>query len=187
MKIGLVVFDGFTDLDFYLPWDLLNRVHLLSLAEEWTVQILADSLSLTSATGLKLCPTQPYEYANECNGIFFCSGPKTRDLIKDVKFLSKFHLDPSRQVIAAIDSGSLILGALNLLNGKQATTYPTVFPELEKLGAIPVQESFVEVGRIATASRCLNGAKLALWMVEKLSSKEISDKVFETVRPLAHL
>ncbi|MEC3032979.1 thiamine biosynthesis protein ThiJ, partial [Bacillus thuringiensis] len=26
MKIGIVCFDNFTDIDVFLPWDLLNRV-----------------------------------------------------------------------------------------------------------------------------------------------------------------
>jgi hypothetical protein len=39
-------------------------------------------------------------------------------------------------------------------------------------------------GGVATASRCLSGDKLALWMIERLSSKEVADKVFDTVKPL---
>ena len=52
MKIGIVVFENFTDLDFYLPWDLLNRVRTLKLKDSWTVDILSDSSIVTSATGL---------------------------------------------------------------------------------------------------------------------------------------
>jgi transcriptional regulator GlxA family with amidase domain len=116
----MVVFEGFTDLDFFLPWDLLNRVRLLNLVNEWTVEILGDSTSVQSAAGLSLTINKPYEYANNCDGILFCSGPKTIELMKDLHFLSKFKLNYSSQTIAAIDSSALILGALNLLKGKHA-------------------------------------------------------------------
>ena len=69
------------------------------------------------------------------------------------------------------------------MSGKTATTYPTA---LESLGTYckVVREPFVECGGIATGARCLSGDKLALWIIEKLAGKDISEKVFETVRPL---
>ncbi len=187
MKIGIVVFDGFTDLDFYLPWDLLNRVHLLKLKEEWKVDVLCDDEQVTSAAGLPLRRSQPFEFANQCDAVFFCSGPRTRDLIKDKKFLSNFKLDETRQIIAAIDSGALILAALGFLKNKKATTYPTAFELLSEFGAqVEKSESFVSEGNIATAARCLSGDRLALWIVEKLAGPNISKTVFDSVKPLGH-
>ncbi|MNS51567.1 Isonitrile hydratase [compost metagenome] len=183
MNIGIVVFDGFTDLDFYLPWDLLNRVRLLNLAPEWQVYILGDSKVLQSTAGLSLMPTQDYAFANQCDAVLFCSGPLTRKLSQDPAFLDQFQLNSSKQVLAAIDSGALILAALGVLKGKKATTYPTAFAELAQLGAIPVRTSFVVDGA-ATASRCLSGEKLALWMIEKLVGEQIANKVYQTVAPL---
>jgi len=184
MNIGIVIFDGFTDLDFYLPWDLLNRVRLLNLAQDWNVYILGDKQTFQSATGLNLDSNKTYEFANQCDAVLFCSGPRTRSLVSDKNFLANFQLDSSKQVIAAIDSGSLILAALGLLKNLKATTYPTAFAELKALGALPVTALFVEDGGVATASRCLSGDKLALWIIERLAGKDVADKVYETVRPL---
>ncbi len=183
MKIGIVVFENFTDLDFYLPWDLLNRVRVLNFRDNWTVEILNDSSIITSATGLTIQSTKPLRFANECDAVFFCSGYETRELIGDQAFLNNFKLDISKQYIAAIDSGALILGALGFLKGKKATTYPTAFEALSEYCEV-VKDPFVEVGHIATAARCLSSDKLALWIIEKLAGQEIADKVYETVRPL---
>jgi transcriptional regulator GlxA family with amidase domain len=183
MKIGMVVFEKFTDLDFYLPWDLLNRVKLLKLHDDWTVEILSNSPSVTSATGLKLASTKPLNFANECDAVFFCSGYETRQLISDKSFLESFKLDETRQIIAAIDSGALILGALGLLKGRKATTYPTAFDLLSTYCTV-VHEPFVEDGSIATGARCMSGDRIALWMIEKLIGKAIAAKVHEAVRPL---
>ncbi len=184
MKIGIVIFDSFTDLDFYLPWDLLNRVRLLNLHSDWKVEILCDDSKIISATGLELQPTQPYSFAEKCDGLFFCSGPKTRELIQDKIFLDKFKLNETTQIIAAIDSGVLLLAALGLLKDKEATTYPTAFDLLASLGVKTVRQAFVVDGNIATGARCLSGDRLALWMIEKLIGKETSEKVFDSVKPL---
>ena len=186
MNIGIVVFNNFTDLDFYLPWDLLNRVRLLKLKDNWQVEILSDLPEVVSATGLKLQTTKPLNFANECDAVFFCSGYETRKLIEDKKFLQNFKLDESRQVIAAIDSGALILAALGLLQQKRATTYPTAFDLLAELGVkVEKNKPFVSEGNIATGARCLSGDRLALWIIEKLAGSDVSEKVFEAVKPLS--
>lgn len=187
MNIGIVVFDNFTDLDFYLPWDLLNRVRLLNLKEDWHVEILCDSSEVTSAAGLGLKSTKPYGFASECDALFFCSGYETRKLIVDENFLSKFELDPTRQCIAAVDSGALILAALGLLKNKSATTYPTAFEALRKFDVNVLEKSFVSEGNIATGARCLSGDKLALWIIEKLAGENISRQVYDAVKPLEEL
>ncbi len=184
MNIGIIVFDEFTDLDFYLPWDLLNRVKLLKLKDNWNVEIICDQPTIKSATGLTLNSTKPYRFANECDAVFFCSGYETRKLINDEAFLQIFKLNEFKQIIAAIDSGALILAKLGLLKNKRATTYPTAFELLGSLGVEVVKEPFVCEGNIATGARCLSGDKIALWIIERLAGKEIADKVYEAVRPL---
>lgn len=183
MNIGIVVFDQFTDLDFYLPWDLLNRVRLLNLSADWKVEILADQRSCVSAAGLELKSTKPYQFANECQGLLFCSGIKTRELIRDRSFLDNFKLDPQVQSVAAIDSGALILAAMGLLKNRKATTYPTAFDALREFEAEPIKSPFVE-DTVATAARCLSGDKLALWIIGRLCGKETADKVYDSVKPL---
>lgn len=183
MNIGIVLFNGFTDLDFYLPWDLLIRVHLMKLKEDWNIHILGEG-TLTSAAGLPVISQKPYSFANSCDAVLFCSGPHTRTLIKDKLFLSQFNLNLEKTFVAGIDSGSLLMAALGLLNNKKATTYPTAFAELERLGATPAQEAFICEERIATAARCLSGTQLALWIIKSLAGQEIADKVYESVKPL---
>ncbi len=184
MNIGIVVFDHFTDLDFYLPWDILNRVRLMNLAEKWKVDILCDSKICTSVAGLELKTTKPYNFANSCDAVLFCSGSQTRDLIRSSAFLETFKLNPDKQAIAAIDSGALILAALGLLKDRKATTYPTASKILEELGAKSINAPFVE-DQVATAARCLSGDKLALWIIEKLCGPRVATQVYESIAPLS--
>ena len=167
MKIVLITFEQFTDVDVYLPWNLLNRVK----RPDWTVRILADSPRVTSRTGLGLEVHGPLSEAREADAVIITSGDLTRTLSKDAAFLAKLELAPSRQLIGSMCSGALILGAKGLLRGLTATTYPTAWKELEAFGATAVQDVYwtlaVEVhragqgGRLgATALACEVGLEL---------------------------
>ena len=104
----------------------------------------------------------------------------------DKAFLSSFNLDENRQLIGAIDSGALLLGALGLLKGRKVTSYPSaeIKKTLESMGAEVVWKSFVQEGRIATAAQCIAGQHLAGWVIETLAGVEQKDKALRSAAPL---
>lgn len=78
------------------------------------------------------------------------------------------------------------MGALGLLRGKKATTYPSAELRelLEGMGAEVVWESFVRDGNVATAAQCLAGQYLAGWVIENLAGAEQREKALRSVAPL---
>src|SRR5258706_8336504 len=50
MDVAILAFDGFTDIDVFLAWDLFNRVD----TTPWKVAILADTPRVTSIAGLPI-------------------------------------------------------------------------------------------------------------------------------------
>ena len=56
------------------------------------------------------------------------------------------------EVIASVCSGSLLLGAAGLREGRRATTHWTVFELLAEFGATPVRQRWVHDGPILTAA-----------------------------------
>ncbi len=107
----------------------------------------------------------------------------------DETFLNAFNLDESKQLIGAIDSGALLLGALGLLKGKCATSYPSaeIKKALESFGAEVVWKSFVQNGNVATAGQCLSGKFLTGWVIEKLSGKEAKEKALKSAESLDNI
>jgi transcriptional regulator GlxA family with amidase domain len=182
MKISIVTFDDFTDLDLFILWDLLNRVE----DETWRVKLLGDKESHVSGTGIEIKMHGSLAEANSSDAVLFCSGRGTRRKMTDQAFLSAFNLDETKQLIGAIDSGALLLGALGLLKGRRATSYPSVEIKkaLENFGAEVVWKSFVQEGRIATAAQCLAGQYLAGWIIETLAGVEQKDKALQSAAPL---
>ncbi len=182
MKISIVTFDDFTDLDLFILWDLLKRVE----EPVWEVKLLGDKTSHVSSTGIEIKMHGQLEEANSSNAVLFCSGKGTRKKITDEMFLNAFKLDEGKQLIGAIDSGALLLGALGLLKGKRVTSYPSaeIRTALENFGAEVVWKSFVMEGNIATAAQCLSGKFLVGWVIENLAGVEAKEKALKSAESL---
>lgn len=180
MKIAIVIFDKFTDIDLFLMWDLLNRVRVAG----WEVKILGARDVHLSATNIEIKTHGRIEEANDADAVLFVSGQGTRDKIIDENWLAKFNLNAEKQFIGSICSGSLILAKLGLLQGKTATTYPTSKAVLESFGVEIVEKPFVAHGRIATAGGCLAQQYLIGWVIENLADADWKNLVLKSIQPV---
>lgn len=180
MKISIVIFDKFTDIDLFLMWDLLNRVRV----ENWEVKILGDAERHFSATGIEIKTHGRLEEANEADAVLFVSGQGTRAKMIDKDWLSRFRLDPAKQLIGSICSGSLLLAALGLLEGQTATTYPTSKAALEAFGVETIEKPFVAHGKTATAGGCLAQQYLIGWVIENLAGPDWRELILKSIQPV---
>jgi transcriptional regulator GlxA family with amidase domain len=181
-KITIVAFEKFTDIDVFLAWDLFNRVKLRE--KNWQVRIVGTESRHVSVSGISLDMHGAIEECNDADVVFFASGPGTRKLIKDPDYLKRLRLNPDKQIICSMCSGSLVLAALGLLDGLTATTYPTAIAELRSYGIEVEEKSLVAHGNIATAAGCLAALELVGFVIEKLLGTEISDQVLASVQPV---
>ncbi|MDF3835973.1 DJ-1/PfpI family protein [Cupriavidus basilensis] len=184
MKLAMLAYDGFTDVDLFLPWDLFNRVQdptYVGYTGPWSVRICADTPRVTSNTGIAITPHGGLDELGEADAVFVVSGPGSRAKLQDPRFMDRLKLDPARQVIGAIDSGVLFLARLGLLDGLTATTYPGVFAELEAMGVRTEHRPLIAHGRIATAGGCLATQDLAGWMVTHLLGEDIASRMLDMI------
>jgi len=182
-KAVIVIFDKFTDVDVFLPWDLLNRVRFRD--KSFQVKIAGTAATHTSICGIELKTQGGIEECNDADLVFFASGTGTRTLYKNREYLSQFKLDPKRQIICSMCSGALLLAGLGLLDGLTATTYPTVFEELRSMGIDVIEDHhLVAHGNIATAAGCLAAVDLVGWAIEKLFNAAVKQDVIASVLPV---
>jgi len=181
-KITIVAFDKFTDVDVFLPWDLLNRVKFRE--KDWSVKIVGSKERHISVTGIPVPTHGIIEECNTADVVFFASGAGTRALIKDPEYLKRFKLNPEKQLICSMCSGSLVLAALGLLNGITATTYPTAAQELQSYGVEVEEKPLVIHGNIATAAGCLAAVDLVGWIVERMLGPEVREDIIASVQPV---
>lgn len=182
-KAVIVAFDNFTDVDVFLPWDLLNRVKFRD--KEFSVKIVGTKSSHISKNGIELKMHGSIDECNDADLVFFASGPETRHLYKDEAYLQRFNLNPDKQVICSICSGALLIGAMGHLNGLTATTYPTAYKALSELDVEVIEDyHLVAHGNVATAAGCMAAVDLIGWAIEKLYDEKVKQDVIASVLPV---
>ena len=184
MEIAIVAFERFTDIDVFMPWDLLNRARTAG-ARDWRVRILGKTPHVTSVAGLTIPTHARLEETANCDAVLFGSGVGVEDCIKDPEFLDALHLYETRQLIGSMCAGAIILAEKGLLKGRRATTYPTYFKRLATYeGVEPVEEPFVRNGNVATAGGCLAAQNLCDWVMATLAGAELSQAVQASILPV---
>ena len=117
-------------------------------------------------TPLKLAPSHTFEQVTEPFALIAPGGTEpTLVALTNEPLLSWLRKAARRaEVIGSVCTGSLILGAAGLLDGRQATTHWGFRDRLAKFGATPVAERWVEAGPVLTAAPPrLDSAAMSRW------------------------
>ncbi|MCF6443018.1 DJ-1/PfpI family protein [Pseudoalteromonas luteoviolacea] len=171
-KVGIVLFDDFTDVDFFLMYDLLGRT-----ANSWTVSILGTKPEHNSHLGMTVKTDRHISEVVSQDVVLITSGKRgVPAAMRDAEFMSALDLNPAKQLIGSICAGSFILHELGLLKDKPLTTNPDAKAALQSMGGDVQDFPLVINGNIATAGGCLSLVYLIGWLAERLfdSSKRKS-------------
>jgi transcriptional regulator GlxA family with amidase domain len=180
--IGIALFDGAEELDWAGPWEVLA-----AWAEQWPddgVRVFTLARSdgvVTCAKGLRVLPDQTWETAPPLDVLVYPGGRGTRRELADEAVLDWIRgLADGDTVVASVCTGSLVLAAAGLLDGKPATTHwqslellPTLGSEIE----VRPDDRFVDNGNVITAAGVSAGIDMALHLVVRLHSPERAREV----------
>lgn len=180
MNIAILTFEGFNELDSFIAAGILNRMK----GSGWNVQITCPSDSVTSMNGVTVEAQQPLEFANSADVVLVGSGIYTRNIAKDESILSRLTLDPSKQLVCAQCSGTLLLSVMGILNDLPACTDLTTKPWVVESGVEVLNQPFVAKDNIATAGGCMASQYLATWIIAKLAGKEAAESAVHYVAPV---
>ena len=180
MKIAIVTFDGFNEIDSFVALNILNRVKL----DGWQAQIVAPTQTVTSLNGVTIQAQQPLAFANEADAVLFGSGRLTRKMVADDALMSAFRLDPQRQLIGSQCSGALVLNRLGLLTTGRVCTDSTTRPWLEEAGLCVLEQPLLVAGNVATAGGCLSSQYLAAWVILRGAGRQAAADALRYVAPV---
>jgi transcriptional regulator GlxA family with amidase domain len=158
MHIAILTFEGFNELDSLIAFGILNGV------------------SMESQVSLR--------DANEADAVIVGSGILTRDIVKDRALMAEMQFDPSRQLLGAQCSGTLVLAKLGLLNGLPACTDLITKPWVEEAGVNVLDQPFFARDNVATAGGCLASQYLAAWIIARLVGIEAAQSALHYVAPV---
>ncbi len=180
MQIAVLTFDGFNELDSFVAAAILNRLK----AKGWAAHITSPAPQVTSMNGVTIQRQKPLEFAREADAVLIGSGVKTREIAADPEMLSRITLDPSRQLVAAQCSGTLLLAKLGLIGNLPACTDLTTKPWVIEAGVDVLDAPFVAHGNLATAGGCLASQYLAAWMIARLSTLRDAEEAIHYIAPV---
>lgn len=173
MKIGFLIFEGMTQLDFTGPLQVLGR------APDADVAIIAKTMDPVGTDGaLRILPTHDLDTAPDLDLICVPGGFGITSVAKDpasIDFLKRQAAQA--QYVTSVCTGALILGAAGLLNGKKATTHWAYHDLLPLFGAEPVSARVVRDGNLFTGGGVTAGIDFALTILAEIGSPDLARAV----------
>jgi transcriptional regulator GlxA family with amidase domain len=180
MYIAILTFEGFNELDSLIALNILGRVK----RPGWRVSVASPAQRVSSMNGVVLEAQASLQDACDADAVLVGSGIRTRDVVADTDLMSRIRLDPTRQLLGAQCSGTLILAKLGLLDGVPACTDSTTKPWVEEAGVAVLNQPFVARQNVATAGGCLSSQYLAAWLIARLEGVEAARSAIHYVAPV---
>lgn len=174
MKIAILVFDGITALDAIGPYEVLRSV------PGWEVQFVGKERGEVRADSgaLGLSADHALGDVDAAEMVLVPGGQGNRALLEDEEVLGWLRrLDAGTKWTTSVCTGSMVLGAAGLLEGKRATCHWAFLEELRAYGAAPVQGRYVEDGKVLTAAGVSAGIDMALHLVGQEVGPEVAQAV----------
>jgi putative intracellular protease/amidase len=174
MEIAILLYDRLTALDAIGPYEVLSRLPGASAkfvavepgpvsTDNGMLTLVAEgSLADASAPDIVLVPGGPGEVAARAGGAAL-------DWLRAVHETSTWT--------TSVCTGSLILAAAGLLEGKRATSHWLALEQLRRLGAEPVAERVVFDGKIVTAAGVSAGIDMALTLAATIAGDEVAQAI----------
>ena len=180
MRIAILTFDGFNEIDSMVAASILNRVK----RPGWKAELTSPTPFVTSMNGVRVERQQPLSFARSADVVVVGSGCKTRELIRDAELMAELQFDSTRQLVAAQCSGALVLAKLGHLEGLPACTDSNSKPWVIEAGVRVAEQPFHATGNVATAGGCLASYYLATWVLARTVGREVAEDALAYVTPV---
>ncbi len=184
MRIAILTFDAFNDLDSLVAFGMLNRTALLG-DTDWQVHIASPTPRVTSMNGLTIDAHEDLSQLAKADAVLIGSGMKTREVANTPALMEQLRvLNPARQLLAAQCSGTFLLSRLGLLGRAPACTDLTSKPWVVESGVDVVPRAFAAHGNVATAGGCLASQYLVAWLIARLKGLDTAREVLHYFAPV---
>jgi transcriptional regulator GlxA family with amidase domain len=174
MQIAILIFEKLTVLDAVGPYEVLRSV------PGWEVRFVGPEAGPIRADSgsLGLLADQSIEEVTEPDIVLVPGGEGNRPLMEDERVLGWLR-DAHGQTrwTTSVCTGSLVLGAAGLLQGKRATCHWLYLERLREFGAEPTSERVVEDGKVMTSAGVSSGIDMALHLVNRELGEEAAQAI----------
>jgi len=173
VNIVFVLFDNVTQLDFAGPVQFLSRLpgaktHIAS----------KDGKAVSTDCGFAIVPNTSFADCPQADIICVPGGHGVREAIADTAIV-EFVREQAKAAewITSVCTGSFILGAAGLLNGKRATTHWAYTQLLPLFGATHEEARVVRDGNLVTAGGVTSGIDFALELMALAKGEDVARSI----------
>ena len=170
MEIIIYVYNGMTMLDAIGPYEVLKNL------KDTTIKFVAKEKGEITADSGFVHLNAKFEIDEiEKADILLIPGSNISFIqeMKDKKVLNWIKMvNETTQKTVSVCTGSIILAATGLLNGKKATSHWKPIELLSDFGAIPVRERIVEQGKFITAAGVSAGIDMAIYLANEIQGEK---------------
>ncbi|CAO1612555.1 unnamed protein product [Parajaminaea phylloscopi] len=168
LSLGVVLFEGVTQLDYVGPISVLGMLCELHL-------IHTSKSPVTSDLGLSITPTTTFDEVKHVD-ILLVPGSAVHSmnaLLDDESFIKHIQrLGSTAKYVTSVCTGSLVLAHAGLLKGFRATSHWTALSILEAMGIEAVQSRVVRDGNRMTGGGVTAGIDFGLTLLAVLKDDE---------------
>ncbi|TPG34121.1 DJ-1/PfpI family protein [Mycolicibacterium hodleri] len=171
MQIAIVLYPGFTALDFIGPYEVLRWLPAAEVRFVWHQPgpIAADSAVLVVGA------THSFDETPSPDVILVPGGFTTMEHARDEKVLDWLrHAHRTATWTTSVCSGSVILAAAGLLDGRRATSHWAAVPLLKAFGVEPVSDERIvqSADRVVTCAGVSAGIDMGLWLAGRIGGED---------------
>ncbi|MEE8310846.1 MAG: DJ-1/PfpI family protein [Candidatus Binatia bacterium] len=170
MQIAFLVYEGMTTLDLIGPYEVLNGIPGADVrfVAKKTGELRVDSKAFGIVVDHALTDVprpDVFVLPGGLEGTFKAAGDEEiLGWVREAHAHSKFT--------TSVCTGSLILGAAGVLEGKNATTHWAAVPMLEEYGCTYSPARVVEDGKVITAAGVSSGIDMGLTLAARLTDDD---------------
>lgn len=171
--VGMILFDGVTQLDLTGPYEVFARM------PRTTVRLVAANLApIRTEWGMTIVPDATFDSAPPLDLLCVPGGWGINAMLDDERLLGFLrNRAPRARYVTSVCSGALLLGAAGLLRGYRATTHWMSLDLLRSFGADPVAERVVHDRNRITGGGVTAGIDFALVVAGELFGDSVAQAI----------
>jgi cyclohexyl-isocyanide hydratase len=167
------LYPNITQLDFTGPFEVLRRV-----PGARTIVASREGGKLTADSGLTFDGLTRLDAIERCDLLCVVGGAGQAAALLDTAYLAQLQrLGEHARYITSVCTGSLVLAAAGLLNGKRAACHWAWRELLTAAGAIPDAGRVVRDGNVITGGGVTAGIDFALTVAAELAGTEVAQAI----------
>jgi transcriptional regulator GlxA family with amidase domain len=183
--IGILLFNGVEELDFAGPWEVF-QVGVMLESSDRAVTIAEKPGPVRCAKGLSVNPDHTFEDAPQLDVVLVPGGQGTRTEVYNPALIAWLQkVAPACRWVTSVCTGSLLLQAAGLTDGKRITTHWGFIETLRQNATLMKQDGatvldnvrYVRDGDLVTAAGVSAGIDMALWLLGQMHNVELARQV----------